>query len=140
MLVAAFAAVFAYRIAIVAVKTTFGRQPQIALRVLQDIIDGALRKTVAHREMLEIHGSHRGHRRCRMRNAGPRRCNAGGQDTKDAPSPLHGGALLLRGNVYTRITVTPGIAVAPGVAVAPGIAVAPSVTVAPGITVAPGVT
>src|SRR6266481_3575858 len=62
VLIAALTAVLADRVAIVTVEAVFGPQPQVTLRVLQDAVDGALREPIAHREMLEIHGSH-----CRRR-------------------------------------------------------------------------
>src|SRR6266404_8134074 len=89
VLIAALTAVLADRVAIVTVEAVFGPQPQVTLRVLQDAVDGALREPIAHREMLEIHGSHCRRRRSRIRAHSQRRhCDAGSYSTKDAPAPL----------------------------------------------------
>src|SRR6266404_2493559 len=89
VLIAALTAVLADRVAVVTVEAVFGPQPQVTLRVLQDAVDGALRKPIAHREMLEIHGSHCRRRRGRIRAHIQRRhCDAGSYSTKDAPAPL----------------------------------------------------
>src|SRR5258708_12650798 len=88
MLIAALSAVLADRVAIVPVEAVFGPQPQVTLRVLQDAIDGALRKPIAHREMLEIHGVHSGHRGFRVPSRGRHcHCHAGCQGTDNAPPP-----------------------------------------------------
>src|SRR6266403_1561416 len=94
VLITALTAVLADRVAVVTVEAVFGPQPQVTLRVLQDAVDGALRKPIAHREMLEIHGLHGGHRGLRARCRG-RHYHAGCQNTENAPAASHSRTTLI---------------------------------------------
>ncbi len=89
VIVAALTTIFANGVAVVPVEAALRCEPEESLRVLQDAHHRALRQSVAHGEMLEVHRPHVGDRCGGVTHQRPRRANRKNFDQEATGAPSH---------------------------------------------------